>query len=126
MLPSPAVPTIAALQAGAAPFVLADRDGRIVAINAAFEQVYGWRPSDLVGQSHSLILPEAFRMTHQLGFSRFHSTEHSQLLGHPLRLITLCNDGREIISEHFIVAESGPDGFRFGATLTPLADAPPG
>lgn len=113
-------PSLADLQAGSAPFVLADHEGRIVAINAAFERTYGWRVAELVGESLSLILPEAYRMTHQLGFSRFRSSERSEVLGHPLRLATLCSDGRPIMSEHFIVAEQGPEGWRFGATLTPL------
>lgn len=118
--PAHPTPSLADLQAGSAPFVLADHEGRIMAINAAFERTYGWGVDELVGQSLSLILPEAYRMTHQLGFSRFRSSEHSEVLGHPLRLATLCSDGRPIVSEHFIVAEQGPEGWRFGATLTPL------
>ncbi|MEB3266425.1 MAG: PAS domain S-box protein [Cyanobacteriota bacterium] len=118
MPPDP--PSLAALEQGSAPFVMADGNGCIVSINAAFHQAFGWREAELVGQSLSLILPEAYRMTHQLGFSRFHSSEQSQILGHPLRLATLCRDGRSLVSEHFIVAERGPGGWRFGATLTPL------
>jgi PAS domain S-box-containing protein len=120
MAAPPATASLEALQQGPAPFVLADAEGRVVAINAAFRHTYGWSEAELVGQSLSLILPEAYRMTHQLGFSRFRSTETSQVLGHPLRLATLCRDGHAIVSEHFIVAERGPGGWRFGATLTPL------
>ena len=113
-------PSIQALQNGEAPFVLADTLGNVVAINAAFERVYGWAPQELIGQPITLILPESFRMSHQLGFSRYQSTEKSEVLGHPLRLATICRDGTEIISEHFIVAEKDASGWRFGATLTPL------
>jgi len=121
------IPSIEALKAGEAPFVLADHQGNVVAFNPAFERVYGWRPEDLIGQPITLILPESFRMSHQLGFSRYQSTEQSHVLGHPLRLITLCRDGREVLSEHFILAEKGEAGWRFGATLTPLPpEAPPG
>lgn len=96
----------------------------MLAINPPFQSVYGWSPDDLIGKPIALILPEAFRLSHQLGFSRYQSTEKSHILGHPLKLKTICRDGTEIESEHFIVAEKEESGWRFGATLTPLA-APP-
>jgi len=117
-------PSIQALQNGDAPFVLADNNGNVLAVNAAFVVVYGWKPDELIGQPITLILPESFRMSHQLGFYGSQSTERSQVLGHPLRLATICRDGSEIISEHFIVAEKGEAGWRFGATLTPLPADP--
>jgi len=116
-------PSITELQQGDRPFVLADALGNVVSLNAAFTRIYGWQPAGLIGEPLALILPEAFRMSHQFGFSRFQSTEISTILAHPLRLSTLCSDGREIVSEHYIVAEKGEDGWCFGATLTPL---PPG
>ncbi len=97
----------------------------MVAINAAFQQTYGWSPEQLIGQPIALILPEEFQLSHQLGFSRYQSTEKSHVLGHPLRLKTICSDGRVLVSEHFIVAEKEAEGWRFGATLTPL-DEPQG
>jgi len=117
-----ATPSIRDLQEGDAPFVLADHNGNILAINAAFHEVYGWTQEQLLGQPVTLILPESFRMSHVLGFSRYQSTQKSHILGHPLRLNTVCSDGRELISEHFIIAESSDDGWMFGATLTPLTD----
>lgn len=115
-------PSLAALRTGDAPFVLADSLGLVVEVNPAFETAYGWSQDDLQGQSLSLILPEVFQMAHHLGFSRFQSTGQSQILAHPLRLRTVCRDGREVISEHFIVAERQGEDWLFGATLTPLPD----
>lgn len=122
MSSSPVSPSIEALAAADQPFVLADSLGNVVSINEAFRRVYGWRDEQLVGQPLGYILPEAFRMSHQLGFSRFQATELSTILAHPLRLSTRCADGRDIVSEHYIVAEKGEDGWRFGATLTPLPE----
>ena len=113
-------PSLEALQNGDRPFVLADQNGVVVAINIAFHQTYGWTEDVLKGQPLSVILPESFRMSHQLGFSRFQATEISTILAHPLRLKTICQDGSEIVSEHFIVAEKQLEGWMFGATLTPL------
>jgi PAS domain S-box-containing protein len=112
--------TIEALQNSDRPFVLADALGQVVAINAAFQRTYGWTEDQLRGQSLSLILPGSFQMSHQLGFSRFQATEQSTILAHPLRLKTVCADGSEVVSEHFILGEKRESGWVFGATLTPL------
>lgn len=118
-------PTISDLRSSDAPFILADHRGIVLALNPAFEQVYGWKEADLVGESLGRILPEAFLMSHQLGFSRFQSLGASTVLGHPLRLRTRCSDGAEIVSEHFILAEKQDDQWVFGATLTPLPEGIP-
>ena len=115
-------PSIESLQNGDRPFVLADSLGQVVSINQAFQQTYGWTEDQLRGQSLSLILPGAFQMSHQLGFSRFQATEQSTILAHPLRLKTVCADGSEVVSEHFILGEKTEAGWVFGATLTPLPD----
>lgn len=107
---------------GDVPFVLADALGLVLEVNGPFEAAYGWRQADLQGQSLSLILPEVFQMAHHLGFSRFQSTGVSEILAHPLRLRTVCRDGREVVSEHFIVAERQGEAWVFGATLTPLPE----
>lgn len=120
--PADSPASIAAMRTGAAPFVLADSLGLVVEVNGAFEAAYGWSQADLKGQSLSLILPEVFQMAHHLGFSRFQSTGQSQILAHPLRLRTVRRDGREVVSEHFIVAERQGEHWLFGATLTPLPD----
>lgn len=119
------VPTIAELRQGEAPFVLADALGLVIEVNEPFTHAYGWTEADLRGQSLSLILPEAFQMAHHLGFSRFQSTGQSEILAHPLRLRTICRDGREVVSEHFIVAERSGEAWVFAATLTPLPDGSP-
>ena len=116
-------PSIADLQASDRPFVLADQLGMVVAINGAFQTAFGWQESELRGEPLSRILPEAFQMSHQLGFSRFQATERSSILAHPLRLRTVCRDGSEVVSEHFIVAEKQGEVWLFGATLTPLPEA---
>lgn len=118
-------PSIEELEASERPFVLADSLGNVLRFNQAFASVYGWSADRLIGEPLGLILPDAFRMAHQFGFSRFQATEQSTILAHPLRLKTLCADGRELVSEHLIVAEKVEEGWVFGATLTPLPDGTP-
>lgn len=114
-------PSIEALTAGELPFVLADDHGVVIAINQPFREVYGGGDASLVGASIGQILPESFRMAHQLGFSRFTATEQSTIPGHPLRFKPLCAAGRAVVSEHFIVAQKDRQGWIFGATRTPLS-----
>ena len=111
-----------AMRSSDAPFIAANHLGVVESINDAFTIVYGWTMDDLADCLVTKILPEAYRDSHHLGFSRFQSTNKSEVLGHPLRLETLCKDGRSIISEHLIVAEQSESGWVFGATLTPLPD----
>ena len=119
------LPSLNELAATDRPYVEADALGMVVRTNQAFREVYGWSDDEIVGQSLGTILPESFRMSHQLGFSRFQATEKSTILAHPLRLSTRCADGRDIVSEHYIVAEKRDDGWVFGATLTPLPEGTP-
>jgi PAS domain S-box-containing protein len=118
-------PSIAELRVGERPFVLASAEGLVVEVNPPFEQAYGWTMAELVGRPLSLILPGSFQMAHQLGFSRFQASGISHILAHPLRLRTVCRDGRDVVSEHFIVAERDGDQWVFGATLTPLPEGTP-
>ncbi|MFM7394257.1 MAG: PAS domain S-box protein [Cyanobium sp.] len=93
------------MEQGERPFVLADHMGRVVGLNPAFTRTFGWSLESLEGQPLSLIPREAYQMSHQLGFSRFQATGHPTILAHPLRLATICSDGRTIVSENFILAE---------------------
>jgi len=77
------LPSIQELQGSDQPFVMADHQGIVVAIYPAFEAVYGWRPYDPVGTSLGRMLPEAFLMSHQLGFSRFQASGVSTVPDHP-------------------------------------------
>lgn len=112
--------TIEELRGQSLPFVAADQEGLIVEINDLFETTYGWTLDDLKGHSLSMILPAAYQDAHHLGFSRFQIVGESQILNHPLQLMTICKDNRAINSEHFIVAERRDDSWVFAATLRPL------
>jgi PAS domain S-box-containing protein len=112
--------TIEELRNKSLPFVAADQEGLIVEINDLFVSIYGWSFDDLKGQSLSMILPAAYQDAHHLGFSRFQMFGESQILNHPLELMTICKDSRAINSEHFIVAERRGESWVFAATLRPL------
>lgn len=104
------------------PIIITDNQGTIIDVNLNFEQVFGWRREEIVGQHVTVILPFHFRDAHHLGFSRFNVTGVSKILDHPLKLKALTKSGTEIISEHTIMAEKDAEQWFFAAILRPLSE----
>jgi PAS domain S-box-containing protein len=107
------------LRATGNPFLLVDEKARVLEINQAFTDAFGWT-QELVGMSLKTILPPDTALSHDLCFARFRHAENSQILGHPLELPTLCPDGRQIVCTHFIVVDNTDGVVTLGATITPL------
>jgi PAS domain S-box-containing protein len=102
------------------PFVLVDQKAKVLEINQAFTDAFGWS-DELVGQSMKAFLPPDMAISHDLCFARFRHSEGSQILGHPLELSTLRRDGSQVVCAHFIVAENTDGVLTLGATITPLS-----
>jgi PAS domain-containing protein len=102
------------------PVVIADHQGFVTYINPCFTEVLGWQETDIIGQLLTIILPDSFRDSHTLAFSRFQATETATVLNHPIQLKTVTKTQEEILTEHLIVAEKQGDIWLFGAVLRPL------
>jgi PAS domain S-box-containing protein len=102
------------------PIVITDHQGLVTYVNECFTSVFGWSTDEILGQIITVIIPEGFHAPHHLGFSRFLTTEKSTILNHPLRLIGITKDGREIQAEHLIMAEKDQEKWSFMAILRPL------
>lgn len=102
------------------PVLIADSQGLIVYVNEPFNLIFGWQHEEILGQSLEAVIPRSYHDSHHLGFSRFAMTEKPTLLNHPLKLMAVTKDGREIESEHFIIAEQQQGQWLFAATLRPL------
>jgi PAS domain S-box-containing protein len=76
--------------------VASDLQARIVYVNAAAEDLLGWRAAELVGRSLHLIQPERLHAAHDEGFGRYVATRKSRLIGTPIHLPALHRDGSEI------------------------------
>lgn len=112
--------TLAEILTGNLPGVIADSQGIIIDVNSHFESLTGWGKEEIVGQLISVILPSYLRESHHMGFSRFSATGVATILNHPLELQVITKDEREILSEHYILAEQHDGKWSFGATLRPL------
>jgi diguanylate cyclase (GGDEF)-like protein/PAS domain S-box-containing protein len=77
--------------------VAADRDGRILFVNALAEQLFGYGRSELIGQPVQMLWPERVRERYRLNMEQYVATED------PLRFETavrgLRRDGSEFIGE---------------------------
>src|SRR5438105_14162203 len=87
------------------PAVAIDENGLFFYVNDAFEKVYGWGTEDVLGKIITLIMPIHMRDAHNLGLSRYLTTEVSKIQGKPLPLPVCCKDGRIVEAEHFIIGE---------------------
>lgn len=99
------------------PVVAIDQESIFTFINKAFTREYGWHEKDLIGKPVMEIMPQHMRNAHMIGFSRFLTTEASELLGKPLPLKVRYKDGREKISDHFILGEKVDGRWRFAAII---------
>lgn len=76
--------------------VAADERNLIVYVNAAAERLLGWRKEDLVGRPLPTIMPKRLHVAHQAGFHRYRSTHVPKIMGRPIRVPALRQDGSEI------------------------------
>jgi PAS domain-containing protein len=102
------------------PVVISDDQGFVVYINDQFTKEYLWG-SDLIGKTLADIIPMNFHDSHNLGFSRFTMTEISHVANHPINAMVISQDGRSILSEHYITAEQIEGKWYFAAQLRPLS-----
>lgn len=102
------------------PVVMTDNHGLVTYVNDCFTSVFGWSTDEIEGQIITVIIPNSFHDPHHLGFSRFLTTESSSILNHPLHLVGIAKDGKEIPAEHLIVAEKQQGVWAFMAILRPL------
>lgn len=102
------------------PVVVVNDDGTVINVNTCFEQVLGWSQAEIEGQRITLIIPSAFRDSHNLSFARYFITEKSEILNHPIKLKAVTKSNEEIEMEHFITAERHGETWQFAAILRPL------
>ncbi|MGI9027552.1 MAG: PAS domain S-box protein [Candidatus Saccharimonadales bacterium] len=99
------------------PIVAIDQSSIFTFVNVAFTKEYGWTSDDLLGKSVVEIMPDHMRSAHNVGFARFLTTEHSELLNKQLPLKVKYKDGKEKLSNHFIVGSKRNGKWQFAAII---------
>ncbi|MDB4879710.1 MAG: sensor protein [Gemmatimonadetes bacterium] len=76
--------------------VTVDADSCILSVNPAMERIFGWRASELLGRSLSIIIPPELRAAHEAGMSRYLRSGQRNIPWTGIRVPALTRDGRRI------------------------------
>ena len=101
------------------PTVVADREGRIVEVNAHFLEAFAWEEKGLLGKPLTIIIPDKFHDAHNLSYSRFLSTGKSSIFEQWIPLEIVCGGGDVQVAKHFILACETSEGTFLAAHILP-------
>ncbi len=73
--------------------VVADRDGKIVLVNACAEKMFGYPREELLGNSTEILIPEEHRETHRQTRNRFAANHGPSISGQGYEISGLKKDG---------------------------------
>lgn len=90
---SPPSVDLAALDFALHPIITIDQRGSIQSASRAVERVFGWKPSELLGQNVSVLMPDPHRSAHDGYLSRYRETGKTNILNRPRRFEAVRRDG---------------------------------
>lgn len=73
--------------------------GVILFVNQGMERIFGYKESEMLNSSISMIIPEKFRAMHQAGTDRYVATGHKRLNWKSVEAFAVRKDGKEIAVE---------------------------
>lgn len=76
--------------------VIVDQQGLMVRANNKCNDVFGYRPEELIGQKLEVLLPERFRSSHVEHRQQYHNEPRTRQMGAGLDLFARRKDGSEI------------------------------
>jgi PAS domain S-box-containing protein len=83
-------------QAAADAIVTIDEDSTIITANRATSEIFGYAPTDLIGQPLTVLMPPHVREPHRAGLRRFLQTKERRIPWNGVALPGLHRSGREI------------------------------
>ena len=90
--------------------VVADPAGRITVWNGAAERIFGYPPSEALGRSLDLIIPERFRARHWQGYEQVMRSGKTRYGAEVLRVPAVHKDGRPLSVAFTVTLLKGTDG----------------
>ena len=102
--------------------ILTDEYGRIVIWNLGAETIFGYREDEVTGASIELLVPEAYRETHRIGFERHRVTGRSQLVGKTIELEGMKKDNSIFPIELSLASWTSGEGTYFTAIIRDITE----
>ena len=100
-----------------------DHEGRIVDFNAAAEQIFGYRGSEVIGQPLAdIIIPPPLREQHRRGLAHYLATGEAPVLGRRLEIVGQRADGSVIPVELSITQMPGAGAPMFTGFLRDITE----
>ncbi|MBM5811352.1 MAG: PAS domain S-box protein [Gammaproteobacteria bacterium] len=112
----------AVLAAAVDAVVIADAGGRIEHFNPAAEALFGWRASEIIGQSVGLLMPEPFRSEHDGYISRYRESGERRAIGRRREVNACRRDGSQFMASLAIGEITGGPEPRFVGILHDASD----
>jgi PAS domain S-box-containing protein len=73
-----------------------DEDGKILFVNPATTQIFGYHSSELIGSPLTMLMPKSLREQHKAGVRRFLATGHRHMNWQGVELTGLRKNGKEL------------------------------
>src|SRR4051812_19657494 len=90
--------------------VVTDRNGAVIVWNRAAERMFGFAPSEALGKTLALIIPERLRNRHWDGYRKTMSTGETRYGSDVLRVPALHKDGRTLSIAFTVALLTSSDG----------------
>ncbi len=96
--------------------LIADKEGKIVLVNAVAEQLFGFTKSEMIGQPIEIVIPARYHQSHTKHRTNYAAKPHVRLMGAGIELRGICKNGREFPAEISLgPIQVGDDTFIFCA-----------
>jgi PAS domain S-box-containing protein len=101
--------------------VIVDAAGQIVLVNHGAEELFGFRPDDLIGQPIEILLPRSARARHVRHRSAFLSDPRARRMGVGTELSAVTADGGEVPVEIFLSPFDTAEGPLVSASIRDIS-----